>query len=91
MIMAIKKLRAKEMGLKKASKLYKVPVTTLKCYVLDKEIQCLECEGWEHVECEGWVHVECTDSERDKYVCVFVGINDQLIYVLCPAHNILIF
>ncbi len=62
MIMAITKLRAKEMGLKKASKLYIVPVTTLKCYVLVKEIQCLECEGWAH---------ECTDSERVAYVCAF--------------------
>ncbi len=63
MIMAITKLHAKEMGLKRASKLYRVPVTTLKRYVLTKEIQCLECEGW--------AHVECTDSERDAYLCDF--------------------
>ncbi len=60
MIIAITKLRVKEMGLKKASNLYKVPVTILKRYVQAKEIQCLECEGW--------AHVKCTDSERDACV-----------------------
>ena len=37
MIMAIKKVRAKEMGLKKASRLYEVPKTSLKRYVLQTE------------------------------------------------------